>query len=142
MNLQALIAECRKHGVSICLDEAGSIVLKGNSSAVHAAAERLRPHRKDILIYLKSTSALHMQCTSEAAQLQLAEKLMVNHSADGYTDDERRCNNIAFHLTVIKGWTLDEALVAAASWVVSNPEHTDEVMFVDIRNLLEEISGK
>jgi len=56
MTVQALIDECRQSGVAIRLID-GALKLKGDPDAVKIAANRLRPHKADLLQYLIDRAA-------------------------------------------------------------------------------------
>lgn len=66
----------------------------------------------------------------------LLARFRLDLSGDDYRTDERRTNNIAFHLVIAKGLQFDEAIVVAAQWVVSNPYlHPREAGFTDVRQI-------
>lgn len=43
-----------------------------------------------------------------------------------------RINNICYRLVTVNGREFEEAMTAAAVWVVNNPEHPDERHFIDV----------
>lgn len=57
---------------------------------------------------------------------------------DGYPADElRRVNNIAWRLMTAQGFGFDEAIKAAAEWVISSPAHQDESALIDVMGLFK-----
>lgn len=56
MNLEQLISECRRSGISIRID-GDKIKLRGDSLVLKAAADRLRPHKTELLNYLATVAA-------------------------------------------------------------------------------------
>jgi hypothetical protein len=63
-------------------------------------------------------------------------ELMEQDLAAGNTADElRRVNNITWRLMTAKGFTFDEAIKAAAEWVIDNEQRQDEAAFADVLEL-------
>lgn len=44
----------------------------------------------------------------------------------------RRTINVVWRLITVEGWEFDAAAKAAAEWVVAQPVHPDELLFVDV----------
>jgi len=60
-------------------------------------------------------------------------ELMEQDLAAGHTAEQlRRVNNITWRLMTAKGFTFDEAIKAAAEWVIDNEQRQDEAAFVDV----------
>jgi hypothetical protein len=60
-------------------------------------------------------------------------ELMEQDLAAGHTAEQlRRVNNITWRLMTAKGFTFDEAIKAAAEWVIDNEQRQDETAFVDV----------
>ena len=65
----------------------------------------------------------------------MAHDLAAGHSAEQL----RRVNNITWRLMTAKGFTFDEAIIAAAEWVIDNEQRQDEAAFVDVLALYNRI---
>ena len=60
-------------------------------------------------------------------------ELMEQDLAAGHTAEQlRRVNNITWRLMTAKGFTFDEAIKAAAEWVIDNEQRQDETAFADV----------
>lgn len=119
MTPEALIRECRRSGVMIDLD-GDSLKLVGANEAVKAAADLLRPFKSAIVAYLTD---LLSQFRFDLVEMDVAP------------EELRRVNNICYRLVHVGGWQFDEAMTAAATWVINNPPHNDEKAFIDVLNL-------
>ena len=60
-------------------------------------------------------------------------ELMEQDLAAGNTAEQlRRVNNITWRLMTAKGFSFDEAIKAAAEWVIDNEQRQDEAAFTDV----------
>jgi len=132
VSAQTLIAECEKYGVTVHLD-GGALKLRGAPAAVKAAANRLRPHKAAIVVYLGThPTAVKIK----QSDTDLLDRFILDDCAnDPEPELINRINNITFRLVTMNGWEFSEAMTAAAVWVVNNPRHHDEEHFIDVMNL-------
>lgn len=69
--------------------------------------------------------------------------LMAQGIAEGNPATQlHRVNNITWRLMTVNGVTFDEAIKAAAEWVIGNEQHQDEAAFVDVLALYNELNRK
>jgi hypothetical protein len=79
----------------------------------------------------------HAQEISDALQLFRFD-LVQQEIEGGYPADElRRVNNMAWRLMTAQGFGFDEAIKAAAEWVISSPAHQDEATMIDVMELFK-----
>lgn len=79
----------------------------------------------------------HVQEISDVLQLFRLD-LVQQEIEGGYPADElRRVNNIAWRLMTAQGFGFDEAIKAAAEWVISSPAHQDEAAMIDVMELFK-----
>ncbi len=84
------------------------------------------------------TPQKHLSAENAETLAQFCFDLVEQEIEAGYPVEElRRVNNIAWRLITARGFQFQEAITAAAQWVVDNPPHRDEAAFVDVMELFK-----
>jgi hypothetical protein len=123
MNAQRLIAECERAGVSIHLVD-GSLKLRGNTAAVNVAVDRLRPHKAELLVYLRA-------CAPKPASIrELRTQLQAQQGAQWQAD-------LVQEFQEIDGLPLAEAQALAAISVQPRSEAEWLSMISELDTLIE-----
>ena len=69
--------------------------------------------------------------------------LMAQGIAEGNPATQlHRVNNITWRLMTVNGVMFDEAIKAAAEWIIGNEQHQDEAEFIDVLALYNELNRK
>lgn len=132
MKPELMIEQCKAVGVEVWL-EGDEVRLKGKRRLLKWAVQRLRPYKPQILQLLREDGASGTKTAEADPLLDKFQFELVE--VDPAPEELMRVNNICYHLVTAKGWTFEEAIVAAAVWVASNPPHSDEAEMTDVHLL-------
>lgn len=123
MTAQNLLAECDRLGVIVTLRR-DKLKLKGSSEAVQAAANRLRPHKQEVIRYLLNQF-----------QFELVEQ-------DENPAELHRVNNMAWEFMQADGMAFADAINKAAMIVATCDAAACESAYIDVQELWQRITAE
>lgn len=122
MIAQNLLAECSRSGVIVSLS-GDKLRLKGPQEAIQTAAERIRPHKEDVIRYLLSQF-----------QFELVEQ-------DANPEELHRVNNMAWEFMQADGMTFQDAINKAAMIVATCDVAACESAYINVLELWRRITA-
>lgn len=122
MIAQNLLAECSRSGVIVTLS-GNKLRLKGPPEAIKAAADRIRPHREDVIRHLL-----------DQFQFELVEQ-------DANPEELHRVNNMAWEFMQADGMTFSDAINKAAAIVATCDVAACEAAYTNVQELWRRITA-